>query len=358
MDRRIEPFATAITVVVAVASVVSSSVQGVYGSSSMMTGPLFPLATRMKWPLDLQLDPSILRIARDDGEVDGVKEERKLQTNGETTTEILTDGECVDAPFLWLIRNDNNDGAVEGLGVGTIHLPRRFVMTDNEWQSLVNAAEDGCKVWAEFDLNDLAAIQQILSNCPSTSEPTFVADIPDLDLRAEIENIVSEIVNEYTVSNQIQTVEVILSQSPIDLIFNLIAYWNSDNVELRDYYFRNVFNPDAATVGFLDNDLFNLGFETGGLETAEETCAYIQAIQTPTKEEIVNNWELYAEKAQSKLNYAMDEMLDRYQCGDIDAFNEYFSSISFDTFWTDGVEMEAQLAALLDGTYLLMATIG
>jgi hypothetical protein len=231
-------------------------------------------------------------------------------------------------------------------------------MTDNEWQSLVNAAEDGCKVWAEFDLNDLAAIQQILSNCPSTSESTFVADIPDIDLRAEIEKIVSEIVNEYTVSNQIQTVEVILSQNPIDLIFDLIAYWNSDNVEFRDNYFIKLFDPEAATGGFLDNDLLNLGFETGGLETAEESCAYIQAIQPPTKEEFVNNWELYAEKAQSKLNYAMDEILDVYQCGDLDVLNEYSITLSFETFWTDGTEAEAQLAALLDGTYLLMAMIG
>ena len=274
------------------------------------------------------------------------KDTRTLQ--GTSTT---TDGECVDAPFLWLIRNDNDGGKVEGLGVGSLHLPRGFIMTDNEWQSLVNAAEDGCTIFSEIDVSDPLALQNILSSCLiSPTEPIYVSDLPDTALQAEIENIVTQIVEEYAPPsfNQPQTVEFILTNNGINLIYQIISYWNIENsLEYRDRYFQDVFNSVANT-DFLDAELLSLGFDTGSLETPAEVCSYVVALQPPSKEELITNWdEIYADKAWAGLNSTLDVLLDSYQCGDIENFNEIFVPFFLESVWDE--DEDAVMASLLDG---------
>ena len=275
---------------------------------------------------------------------------RTLQTSSVTATPPSDDGgTCVDAPFLWLIRNDNAGGTVEGVGVGTVHLPRRFVMTDNEWQSLVNAAADGCTIFAEFDLDDVAALNNALANCPVSTDLTFLPDIPDPAFQAEVRRKITQIVEEYSPFGPTeQTVEVIVTSNPLAVLYQLINYWNiQNNLEIRDQFFENLFNQIVNT-DFLDTELVGLGFDAGGLETADETCSYIQAIQPPSKEQYVSNWdELYADKAWANLNNTLDTLLDSYQCGDIDKLNEAFTESFIAEAWDNEEEV---LAALLDGT--------
>jgi hypothetical protein len=271
---------------------------------------------------------------------------RKLQTNNGTTT---TEEDCLDAPFLWLIRNDNDNGKVEGLGVGTMHLERRFVVTDLEWQSLVNAAADGCTVYGEFDLTDPLLLQELATSCViAPIEPTFVADLPDLELRAILEDAILQIVNEYTMFGGEQVADSILTGNPIDVIFQLITYWNS-NDEFRDDFFEDIFNGVVA-VDFLDTNLLDLGFESASLESIEESCTYVNALTSPSRDEFLANWdELYADKARAKLDDSFDGLIDAYQCGRIEGINEMFVENLEDSVWGDSDQV---LTALIDGTYL------
>ena len=261
---------------------------------------------------------------------------RKLQTTNSS--------QCVDEPFLWLIRNDNRNGTVEGLGVGTLHLPRQFVTTDSEWTSLVNAVADGCTVYGELDVTDTAAIEQILLGCAVPyREPMLVSDIPDEALRTEMERLVLDIATEYTLF-PIQITANLLTAS-MDTIFELISYWNS-NVEFRDYFFVNAFNG-VTDLGFLDSDLLDLGGESEGLETAEETCELIKSIQSPSKQQFLSSWnESYADIARYRLTASFDEIIDAYQCGQMDEFIEYFVPTLYESSWEDA---EGYITTFLDG---------
>eukprot|EP00529_Nitzschia_sp_RCC80_P022644 CAMPEP_0113443446 /NCGR_PEP_ID=MMETSP0014_2-20120614/2143_1 /TAXON_ID=2857 /ORGANISM="Nitzschia sp." /LENGTH=494 /DNA_ID=CAMNT_0000334403 /DNA_START=1 /DNA_END=1481 /DNA_ORIENTATION=+ /assembly_acc=CAM_ASM_000159 len=332
-----------IIVVVATAAVAAST--GAVASATSTS--IFRAVARLGSRTTPRIDPSLLLVLETaQSRVRPGLKRKDRQRTLQTSSVTPDDGECVDAPFLWLIRNDNNGGTVEGVGVGTIHLTRRFVMTDNEWQSLVNAADDGCTIFAEFDLDNIAELNNVLLNCPVSTDVTYLADIPDPTFQAEVRNIVTQMVEEYVPFGSEQIVESILTLNPFDALFQLIAYWNiQNNLEIREEFFENLFNS-IATTDFLDTELVGLGFDAGGLETADETCSYIQALQSPPKQEFVSNWdELYADDAWTKLNNTMDTLLDSYQCGDIDKLNEAFTASLLSDVWDDEEEV---LAALLD----------
>lgn len=265
---------------------------------------------------------------------------RQLQANsGATAGE-----ECLDAPYLWLIRSDNDNNEVKGLGVGTMHLPRQFVLTESEWQSLVNAVEDACTVYAEVDLTDPTLLEAVVTSCANTREPVFVADLPDPALRATLEEIVMDIVTEYTLFPQ-RVAESLLLFNPVDLIFQLVAYWNSD-AAVRDDFFESLLNGEA-TLDFLDTNLLDLGQPSASLETVEESCALLDSLAMPTKQNFLDNFdELYAEKAWARLNVSLDFQIEQYNCGREEGLEEMFiGSLETET-WGD---LNETLIAILDG---------
>ena len=244
---------------------------------------------------------------------------------------------CSQDPFLWLIKKDD---VVEGFGVGTIHVKRETVATEQAWQSLKNAAADACTIYGESDFSDPAVVAMAMSKCANPN-PVHLSDIPDEELRDRYTAVVMQVASEYHLQMDAEALaKQLLQMLTVDVLQQFAIALNTP--ELKDDFFKPMFVAGQYT--FLDVDLLSLGRPSESLETADETCAAAKAM-SPDKQYFLDNFhDKYQQILWDNLNATSSNLLQAYRCGSVPDILDYV----FDG--ADSVDDDAT-AALLNGTY-------
>jgi len=246
---------------------------------------------------------------------------RFLDTNTTATT-------CSKDPFLWLIQKEgssNNDTEAEvvGYAVGSMHLPREFLLDDTAWNSLSAAAADSCAIYGEIDVTDVKVVKKLASNCAMPVESTEIAtlsDIPDTTLRDEYAAIMLNISIAYGPPDDLEAdqrlADAFMENVAVKVGMEMIYAYNTPGY--KEVYFEALFAPVAVDniAPSLDRDLLSLGRPSGSLETVNESCQFLNELSLQTEDFLADYEELYAERLRHRLTLSYTPWIESYACGD------------------------------------------
>lgn len=213
----------------------------------------------------------------------------------------LANATCTNDPFLWTIHEIETDEVVAH-GFGTMHVPREYVLSDSAWESTVNALSASCGVYIEPDFE-----LELMIDC--IQEWPKVSDIQNEEIRAKYSSKINELNDYLGIPSWMAFLGLGLRDDlPIISVVDAIARYNTP--ELKDSL------SISAALGLSDDDLMmdleihSFGRPKGGLEDLESTCK-VGEEYVATDEDL---------EAALYSNYT--QLMDLYQCGDIEVINQ------------------------------------
>ena len=210
-----------------------------------------------------------------------------------------------------------------GFAVGSMHLPRDLIVSNDGWNSLTAAASDACAIYGEVDVTDPEIIQDITA-CSVGAQKNWATlnDIPDEALRSEYATIMNNIANEYM--NGASTIAESFMELPILVATEMISVYNTPSY--KDTYFAYVFSaqPGTPPPESLDVDLLELGRPSGGLETVQESCDLFDLLWTRREDFRDQYDEIHAQSLRRALNVSYTPYIENYACGNSQTISNMF----------------------------------
>ena len=261
---------------------------------------------------------------------------------------------CPGDPMMWTVHRarggaGGGDGDVVGFAVGTMHRPRDIVLTVDAWKVISRAVSSSCVVYGEVDLLD-GAVAEAVTACLNqyVNDPEryiLISDVPDGSLRFELMKKTEEIAAAAFPDDVSKALEFygVLEAVHIGSLMGMITQFNAPETrEMLLNLLRGV--PQTAT---MDQDIFGLAQQTGGLENVQAQCDVIEVL-FPTKDEFLAGFdERYAADMREDLKASVSEEIKNYRCGDASVFAE-----SYDVTLEDSLSKE-DVDVILDGELLL-----